>query len=157
MFEFSRRHFQVELESQKRIRLVFNGQLLQPDSQTLERCGLYNNCVVHCLVHQQRVTSGSSSQPSTIENSSSIYSGPQTFQRIPTGTGMSSVPNDWDLSRLLVTILTLILAFAWYSRYHYAQLFTAPTTVALYTLTAIFTLSVVGHFFPDQDTLRNIE
>lgn len=154
--DFKKRHFQLELEAQKLVRLVFNGKILQPDSQTLETCGLYNNCVVHCLVHQPRPVP-TSQQSSTIDNSSSIYFNPQTFADIPTATGVSSVHNEWDLSRLLVSILTLILGLAWYSRYHYAQLFTATTTLALYVLTAIFTFSLFSNIFLDQDNIPNIE
>ncbi|KOC69967.1 Transmembrane and ubiquitin-like domain-containing protein 2 [Habropoda laboriosa] len=139
--DFKRRHFQTELEAQKLVRLVFHGRVLQPDNQTLERCGLYNNCVVHCLVHQPR-PNPVPSQTSTLQNSSSIYFNPQSFSDIPVGTGISSVHNEWDLSRPLVIILTVMLGFAWYSRYHYAQFFTASTTVALYALTAIFAMSV---------------
>ncbi|CAK9820817.1 Transmembrane and ubiquitin-like domain-containing protein 2 [Anthophora plagiata] len=139
--DFKRRHFQTELEAQKLVRLVFHGRVLQPDNQTLERCGLYNNCVVHCLVHQPR-PNPVPSQTSTLQNSSSIYFNPQSFSDIPVGTGISSVHNEWDLSRPLVIILTVMLGFAWYSRYHYAQFFTATTTLALYALTAIFAMSV---------------
>ncbi|XP_033312558.1 transmembrane and ubiquitin-like domain-containing protein 1 [Bombus bifarius] len=137
--DFKRRHFQTELDAQKLVRLVFNGRVLQPDSQTLEKCGLYNNCVVHCLVHQPR-PNPVPSQASTLDNSSSIYFNPQSFPEIPVGTGISSVHNEWDLSRPLVIILTVMLGFAWYSRYHYAQFFTASITLALYALTAIFAI-----------------
>lgn len=157
---FIKRNFQVELNAQKRVRLVFNGHVLQPDSDTLEQCGLYDNCVVHCLVHQQRIQANNNtgtSQATSNDSTSSIYTTPQGFQNIQNGNGISTVHNEWDLGRLLVSVLTVILAFAWYSRYHYAQLFTVTTSLALYVLTAIFTLSVVGHFFPDQDSLRNIE
>ncbi|XP_015175571.1 PREDICTED: transmembrane and ubiquitin-like domain-containing protein 1 [Polistes dominula] len=153
--DFKRRHFQVELDSQKLVRLVFKGQVLQPDSQTLERCGLYNHCVVHCLVHQPRPAT-TSSRPHTLEDSS-IYFNTQTFQDLPAGNGVSSVHNEWDLSRLLMSILALILGLAWYSRYHYAQFFTATATIVLYALTAIFTVPLFSNFFPDQDSIRNIE
>ncbi|XP_031845983.1 transmembrane and ubiquitin-like domain-containing protein 1 [Nomia melanderi] len=146
--DFKRRHFQIELEAQKLVRLIFKGRVLQPDSQTLERCGLYNNCVVHCLVHQPR-PSPVQPQTSTLNNSSSMYFNPQYV--------ISSVRNEWNLSRLLVSILTLMLCLAWYSRYHYAQLFTATTTIALYALTVIFTGSLLGNYFPDYDNIRNIE
>ncbi|XP_029178359.1 transmembrane and ubiquitin-like domain-containing protein 1 isoform X2 [Nylanderia fulva] len=155
--DFKRRHFQMELEAHKSVRLVFNGRVLQPDSQTLEQCGLFNDCVVHCWVHQPRQTTTPSSQTSTLDNSSSIYFNSQSFSDLPTGTGLSSVHNEWDLSRLLVSILTIVLGLAWYSRYHYAQLFTATTTLALYALTAIFTVSLFSNFFPDQDNIRNVE
>lgn len=157
--KFCRRHFRMELEAHKSVRLVFNGRVLQPDTQTLEQCGLFNECVVHCWVHQPRPSTPalSSQTPQTLDNPSSIYFNSQSFADLPAGTGISSVHNEWDLSRVLVSILTIILGFAWYSRYHYAQLFTATTTLALYVLTAIFTVSLISNFFPDQDNIRNVE
>lgn len=146
----------MELEAHKSVRLVFNGRILQPDTQTLEQCGLFNDCVVHCWVHQPRPAAIPPSQASTLNNSSSIYFNSQRFSDLPTGTGISSV-HEWDLSRVLVSILTIFLGLAWYSRYHYAQLFTATTTLALYALTAIFTVSLFSNFFPDQDNIRNVE
>jgi len=153
--DFKRRHFQMELEARKAVRLVFNGRVLQPDTQTLEQCGLFNDCVVHCWVHQPRPSAAVPS--STLDNSSSIYFNSQPFSDLPTGAGISSIHNDWDLSRLLVSLLTIILGLAWYSRYHYAQLFTATTTLALYALTAIFAVSLFSNFFPDPDNIRNVE
>lgn len=144
----------MELDAHKSVRLVFNGHVLQPDTRTLEQCGLFNDCVVHCWVHQPRPVS--SSATSTLDNSSPIYFNSQSFSDLPTGAGINSV-HEWDLSRLLVSILTILLGLAWYSRYHYAQLFTATTTLALYALTAIFTVSLFSNFFPDQDNIRNVE
>lgn len=155
---FIRRNFQAELNAQKRIRLIFHGHVLHPDNDTLEQCGLYDNCVVHCLVHQQRVhQSNNDTSQANVNDTSSVYTGNQEFQNLQNPNGSNAVHNEWDLGRLLVSILTLILVFAWYSRYHYDQLFTVTTSLALYVLTAIFTLSVVGQVFQDQDTLRNIE
>lgn len=139
--DFKRRHFQTELNAQKLVRLVFNGRVLQPDNQTLEKCGMFNNCVVHCLVHQPR-QNPAPSPASALDNSSPIYFNPQAFSDIPVGTEISSVHNDWDLSRPLVGIVSLILSFAWYFRYHYAQFFTTSATVALYAITAIFAMSI---------------
>lgn len=121
---------------------------------TLEQCGFFNNCVVHCLIHQQRPAQAA---PSSLDSSSRLYFNPPTFQNMPNGTGIGSVQTEWDLSRLLVSLVTLILGLAWYFRYHYAQLFTVTTTLALSGLTALFTFSLFGHFFPDQDSIRNIE
>jgi len=36
-------------------------------------------------------------------------------------------------------------------------IFTATITLALYALTAIFTVSLFSNFFPDQDNIRNVE
>jgi hypothetical protein len=144
----------LELESRKLVRLVFNGQILQPDNATLERCGFFNNCVVHCLIQQPRPAPVASS---TLDSSSRLYINPLPFQNMPAGAGLGSVQTEWDLSRLLVSVVTIILGLAWYFRYYYAQLFTVTTTVGLFGLTAIFTFSLFGHLFPDQDTIRNIE
>ncbi|XP_071568519.1 transmembrane and ubiquitin-like domain-containing protein 1 [Temnothorax nylanderi] len=152
--DFKRRHFQIELEARKAVRLVFNGRVLQPDTQTLEQCGLFNDCVVHCWVHTPRPAT----VPSSTLDNSPIYFNSQSFSDLPTGAGIThSIHNEWDLSRLLVSLLTILLGMAWYSRYHYAQLFTATTTLALYALTAMFTVSLFSNFFPDQDNIRNVE
>lgn len=155
-----RRHFQTELEARKAVRLVFNGRVLQPDTQTLEQCGLFNDCVVHCWVQQPRPAT----VPSSLDNTSPIYFNSQSFSDLPTGAGMMhSIHNEWDLNRLLISVLTIILGLAWYSRYHYAQLFTATTTLALYALTAVFTVSLFSNFFPAtfdhffQDNIQNVE
>lgn len=47
----NRRNFNEELNAQKLVRLVFNGHVLQPDAKTIAACGLFDNCVVHCLIH----------------------------------------------------------------------------------------------------------
>ncbi|XP_043248078.1 transmembrane and ubiquitin-like domain-containing protein 1 isoform X2 [Colletes gigas] len=161
--DFKRRHFQTELDEQKLVRLIFKGHILQTDNQTLEQCGLYNNCVVHCLIHQPR-PSPIPPQTSTLDNSSTMYIIPVAISDIPAALEdvldareISSVHNEWDLSRLLVCILTLIIGVAWYTLYHRAQLFTATTTLALYTFTTIFTVSLFCHFFSDQDNIRNTE
>ncbi|XP_076628384.1 uncharacterized protein LOC143345292 isoform X2 [Colletes latitarsis] len=161
--DFKRRHFQMELDAQKLIRLIFKGHILQTDNQTLEQCGLYNNCVVHCLIHQPG-PSPVPPQTSTLDNSAAMYIIPAAIPDIPAtledvldAREISSVHNEWDLSRLLVCILTLIIGVAWYTLYHRAQLFTATTTLALYTITTIFTVSLFCHFFSDQDNIRNTE
>ncbi|XP_014205852.1 transmembrane and ubiquitin-like domain-containing protein 1 [Copidosoma floridanum] len=152
--DFKRKHFQLELESRKLVRLVFNGHVLQPDEITLEQCGFFNNCVVHCLIHQPRPAPTATT---TLDSSSHMYFNPPPYQNIPAGAGLGSAQAEWDLSRLLVSIVTLVLGLAWFFRYHYAQLFTITTTVGLFGLTAIFTFSLFGHLLPDQDSIRNIE
>lgn len=140
-----RRHFGLELAADKLVRLIFKGQVLQSDSETLQGYGLFDNCVVHCLVHQQR--SGSVNRPSATEN--------QSAQDSATSSADAAPQRDWDLGNVLFASLSVLLGLAWYCRYQYAQLFNATTTVALVGLTGILTVSLVGIYLPDQDTVRH--
>ncbi|XP_014232134.1 transmembrane and ubiquitin-like domain-containing protein 2 isoform X1 [Trichogramma pretiosum] len=156
--DFKKRHFQVELDSRKLVRLVFNGHVLQPDSITLQQCGFFNNCVVHCLIHTPRPPT-TDSIPNTANNNASnnLYFNPSTiFHDIPANGDLESVQIEWDLSRVLVTCIFLILSAAWFFRYHYAQLFTISSTVGLFGLTVIFTASLFRNLYADQETLQHI-
>lgn len=55
--DFKTRSFKDELSEEKFVRLVFNGHVLQPDTKTLNDCGMFDNCVVHCLIHNRKPTS----------------------------------------------------------------------------------------------------
>lgn len=125
--DFKRRHFSMELSAQKLVRLIFNGQILQRDDQTLQGCGLYDNCVVHCLVHAQQNTQRSNAQQHS-----------------------NSPPPDWNLGGLLYTCLSVLLCLAWICRYNYSHLFSLTTTTALVGLTGMFAVSVIGLHMPEQ-------
>lgn len=92
-----RRNFTTELSNQKLVRLVFNGHVLQPDTKTLQACGLFDNCVVHCLVHNQRPNLSANTQ-STNEN-------------IRNGDG----GNDSEINSLFEKKIILILIFVYFS------------------------------------------
>ncbi|KAF5295099.1 hypothetical protein FQA39_LY13250 [Lamprigera yunnana] len=143
--DFKRRHFHPEFASNKLVRLIFNGQVLQSDNETLQNCGLFDNCVVHCLVHQQqRNNYNESNNNDTFPNTRSGNAGlPQN----------SNQGRDWDLGNTLLVLVSLILVSAWYFRYEYAHLYTVTATVALVAITGIFTVFLVGVYFPDSDHL----
>lgn len=71
--EFKRRNFAKELHANKLVRLVFNGKVLQPDGASLRSCALFENCVVHCLVHNMPPGGGqrTQQQPQQMMSSSS--------------------------------------------------------------------------------------
>lgn len=115
------------------VRLIFNGQVLQSDSQTLQGYGLFDNCVVHCLVHNQR-----SNVPHTAQTQSS-------------GSSNQTTPPDWNLGTILYSCVTVLLVFAWYCRYQYSHLFTTTTTAALFGLTGTVAMSMFGLYLPDDD------
>ncbi|KAL1140095.1 hypothetical protein AAG570_000027 [Ranatra chinensis] len=126
--EFKRRHFSVELSTDKLVRLIFNGQVLHSDDRTLQGYGLYDNCVVHCLVHTQR-----------------------SLNRTHNQQQINSPPPEWNLGILLYICISVILGLGWFVRYNYSQLFTLATTSCLVGLTGIFAVSVIGLYMPDQE------
>ncbi|KAG8227247.1 hypothetical protein J437_LFUL003978 [Ladona fulva] len=136
--DFKRRHFGLEIQTNKLVRLIFNGHVLQSDSETLQNYGLFDNCVVHCLVHNQQVTN------------SSTGSGNATDAGRANGVDL----REWDMDNHLFGSLSFILVAAWYCRYTYAQLFTTTTTVALVCLTGVFFVSLLGVYLPDQGRER---
>ncbi|KAK4882925.1 hypothetical protein RN001_006244 [Aquatica leii] len=141
--DFKRRHFHPEFASNKLVRLIFNGQVLQPDTETLQSCGLFDNCVVHCLIHQQRnVYNEGNSNDGTFSSRNGNNGLPQTN---------SNQGRDWDLGNTLLVLVSLILGSAWFFRYEYAHLYTVTATVALVAITGIFTVFLVGIYFPDAD------
>lgn len=70
--DFKQKNFTVELEADKLVRLVFNGHVLQPDSKTLKKCGLFDNCVVHCLIHVKERIEGSPSRSNSRNRSGGL-------------------------------------------------------------------------------------
>nr|XP_022919477.1 transmembrane and ubiquitin-like domain-containing protein 1 [Onthophagus taurus] len=136
--DFKQRHFSTEMAENKRIKLIFNGHLLQREEETLEQFGLFDNCVVHCLIHQTRPVLETGS------DTNSSRSGRRNGER------------DWDLGNLLLVLVSVLLSLAWYTRYNYPQLFTITSTVGLVIITLLFGIISLGMFFPDQN-VPNIE
>lgn len=119
--QFKRRHFGEELGNNKIVRLIFNGQLLQRDHETLQFYGLFDNCVVHCHI------SSSISSPSD--------------QAFPARVEL-------DLSRLMLPLFGLILGLIWCCRIQYRQYFSGTSTFALLCITGLFVMSVVALWLP---------
>ncbi|XP_049842503.1 transmembrane and ubiquitin-like domain-containing protein 1 isoform X2 [Schistocerca gregaria] len=152
--DFKRRHFASELSADKLVRLIFNGQVLGSDSETLRQLGLFDNCVVHCLVHTPRPGStgmGSSSQLQSSLRGSLTLGGSDAGVGGAVGTEGG---REWDLGNVLFASLSLALGVAWYCRLQYAQLFSVTTTVALVGLTGVVAFTVLGTYIPDQDVVR---
>ncbi|XP_050710212.1 transmembrane and ubiquitin-like domain-containing protein 1 [Eriocheir sinensis] len=117
---FKRQHFSIELDDNRRIRLIFNGQLLSRDSSTLAQYGLFDNCVVHCHVSQ-----------------------PQLLPRTPGRSGEAAAQEEEDayVSRLLAPLLYAVMVVMWYLRYEYGHLFNTMSTIILLFLTALLLIS----------------
>ncbi|XP_050510099.1 transmembrane and ubiquitin-like domain-containing protein 1 [Diabrotica virgifera virgifera] len=147
--EFKKRNFVPELSSNKLIRLIFNGQVLQPDTQTLKNCGLFDNCVVHCLIHQKR------SQPNRSSGTESRREGYSFPNTNGSANNNNNQNRDWDLGNFLFGFISIILLAAWYFRYVYAHLYTVTATVGLILITGIFTIVLVGMYFPDTEQFPN--
>lgn len=89
------------------VRLIFNGQVLQPDTQTLGSYGLFHNCVVHCLIHQKRAPA---SESTVQESRRDGYSFPNS------NGNLNGNNREWDLGNFLFAFISFILLAAWYFR-----------------------------------------
>uniref|UniRef100_A0A8D0DJ51 Transmembrane and ubiquitin-like domain-containing protein 1 n=1 Tax=Salvator merianae TaxID=96440 RepID=A0A8D0DJ51_SALMN len=101
------------------VRLIYQGRLLQDDSQTLAALHLAHNSVVHCHISQQRPP------PS------------------PTATHANGADTDaahaaLNVGSLMVPLFLLMLGALWYFQLQYRHVFTATATTCLAGLTLVF-------------------
>jgi len=111
-----RRHFQEEMNANKEVKLIFNGHVLKQNQHSLQSCGLFHNCVVHCLIHQKRPSIGDRDR----RRGSLGESAPQFF-RNNNFPHILNVNNnnqgiEYDLGNFLYAGVCFILLAAWYFR-----------------------------------------
>ena len=139
--EFKRRNFSEEISSNKNVRLIFNGQVLRDESSTLRSCGLFDKCVVHCLIH-----TASTSQGQGAAGGAHGHSHAQA-QHAHGHTHNHAQHRDLEMSAYFIPILGLALAMLWYFAVAYNMYFNLMSTTALIGLTSLYFLSVYGTHF----------
>ncbi|XP_060941128.1 transmembrane and ubiquitin-like domain-containing protein 1 [Limanda limanda] len=106
---------------EQQVRLIYQGQLLQDDAQTLASLNLVHNCVLHCHIsqHAGRGAAG----------------GPRPADQVAVALNVGS---------LMVPLLALMLSVLWYCQIQYRQFFTAPATASLVGVTIFLSLVAFG-------------
>ncbi|XP_051250420.1 transmembrane and ubiquitin-like domain-containing protein 1 [Dicentrarchus labrax] len=106
---------------EQQVRLIYQGQLLQDDAQTLASLNLVHNCVLHCHIsqHSGRGSAG----------------GPRPADQVQVALNVGS---------LMVPLLVLMLSVLWYCQIQYRQFFTAPATASLIGVTIFLSLVAFG-------------
>ncbi|XP_037314081.2 transmembrane and ubiquitin-like domain-containing protein 1 [Pungitius pungitius] len=106
---------------EQQVRLIYQGQLLQDDAQTLSSLNLVHNCVLHCHIspHASRGAAG----------------GPRPVDQVQVALNVGS---------LMVPLLVLMLSVLWYCQIQYRQFFTAPATASLVGVTIFLSLVAFG-------------
>ena len=138
--QFKRRNFSEEISDNKNVKLIFNGQVLRDENVSLRSCGIFDKCVVHCLIHQ------GPAQPLAPPP------GPGPHQHHHHAHNSNSNSNntqhrDLDLSAYFIPILGIALACLWYFAVAYTAYFNFLSTSALVGLTSLYFLSVYGTHF----------
>lgn len=123
---FKRRNFTMEMSQNKNVRLIFNGQLLRDEATTLQGYGIFDKCVVHCLIQQQ---SGPAVPP--------VAARPEATEN----------GEDLDVSELFIPVLGVGLIILWYFAFTYSPYFNTMSSTALLGLTLLFLISVYGTNF----------
>lgn len=155
--EFKKRNFTIELTAKKLVRLVFNGHVLQPDSKTLAACGLFDNCVVHCLIHNPKpqASTGDGTGTGTEADDGTTERG-----GYGAGTGLAGDPTGSDNHMRYGTyfiyigtlIFTAAISYCWYCRYHYGHLFNLNSTIGLIVTTTIFLIMMPTIILTDSNS-----
>lgn len=172
--EFKKRNFTLELDAQKLVRLVFNGHVLQPDSKTLAACGLFDNCVVHCLIHNQKSSlNGGSDRPleGTTGSGNRSQGGIASGGGLDDGDGLDSEepfdgrdgnghPDSTHSGTRYGTYfiyigtlaVTAVILYGWYCRFHYGHLFNLNSTIGLIVTTTTFLIMMPTIILADSNT-----
>jgi len=139
--QFKRRNFSEEINSNKNVRLIFNGQVLRDEASTLRSCGLFDKCVVHCLIHAATTSQGQGTAGGAHGHSHA------QGQHAHGHTHNHAQHRDLDVSAYFIPILGLALAMLWYFAVAYNMYFNLMSTTALIGLTSLYFLSVYGTHF----------
>lgn len=113
-----RLHFSSELEDNKIVRFIFNGQDLRNDLSTLRAYNIADNSIIHCLITQNRQNE------------------PDTNARRGTEDDES------QMGEFIYPVFGLILGLVWYLRFTYKQYFNAMSTVSLAGVSFIYVLAL---------------
>lgn len=102
------------------VRLIYQGQLLQDDGQTLASLNLADNCVLHCHISQHAT------------------------REAPAGAVDQVQAVALNVGSLMVPLFMLMLSVLWYFQIQYRQFFTAPATASLVGITIFFSFVAFG-------------
>ena len=119
---FFRLHFSSELEDNKIVRFIFNGQDLRNDLSTLRSYNIADNSTIHCLITQNRQT-----EPNT------------SAQR-------GGEDEESQMGAFIYPVFGLILGLVWYLRFTYKQYFNAMSTISLAGVSFIYMLALFSSF-----------
>ncbi|KAK6490442.1 transmembrane and ubiquitin-like domain-containing protein 1 [Huso huso] len=103
------------------VRLIYQGQLLRDDAQTLSSLNLADNSVLHCHI----------SQHATPQAPAGVRAADQVHAALNVGS-------------LMVPLFVLMLSVLWYFQIQYRQFFTAPATASLVGITVFFSFMAFG-------------
>lgn len=137
---FKRRHFASEISENKRIRLIFNGHVLGSDHLTLNDVGLFDNCVVHCLISAGAPAPAGG--PSGANRGTATNGAPPSAESAHTFTEME----DLDLSHMAYPFLGSILLVIWYCQWVYSHFFSFTSSLSLLSLTCLYMASLVNTY-----------
>lgn len=101
---------------EQQVRLIYQGQLLRDDTQSLAALHLAHNSVLHCHIS------------------------PHSSAPAPAGPRASADPAHaaLDVGSLVLPLFVLMLAVLWYFQLQYRHVFTATATTFLAGLTLLF-------------------
>jgi transmembrane and ubiquitin-like domain-containing protein len=153
--DFTKRNFTVEIAAEKLVRLVFNGAILQPVTKSLKNCGLFDNCVVHVLIHKKNAQQRPTRERVTNDagtNSARNLEEITVTRRVPGLGGLNEErrrgqsfrprENGTFFCYLGMFLVTVTLLACWFCRLQYSSLFSFYSTVGLILMTILFLIMI---------------
>lgn len=120
---------------------------MHDDEALLSSCGLHDNCVVHCLIHQPRPATNAQQNPDSVNQGSNEHQLPNVARQRQAGP----IQRDWNLATLLSALITIIISILWYARIQFYTLFSYTSTGTLGILTGIFMFTAFLTYLVDNE------
>ncbi|XP_065566738.1 transmembrane and ubiquitin-like domain-containing protein 1 [Artemia franciscana] len=135
--DFKILHFPEASDSTKIVKLIFNGKVLSNDAQTLGDCRVFDNCVLHCLIHQNNNVQDNSNLVNNPEVSSTNEAERPGLRHLYRNVRRNA-ELDVDMGHLLMPFLVALMSALWLTCYFSPESFDFMGLVLLFTISIIF-------------------
>lgn len=135
---FRRRHLDAHLNlgPADKVKLIFNGKIIHRDAQQLSEAGIYDNCVVHCLVQREQAATAAAAGTAATAGAGGVP---------PAGGGGDDIfQSELDLQAFCFPLLGTILFGCWWFLLFYSQHFTMLGAMSLVSLTVLYLASLAN-------------
>lgn len=155
ILSIKRKHFQDELNTNKIVRFIYQGQFLR-DNLTIENYNIHDQTTIHCHITNKTSVDDLNNQSSTI-NTQTITTNPQVVTQteshvqqlnvIQTQSSQRNSLLNLQYGMIILPLCTILLSIIWYLRLNFKQFFSPLSNLSLFTITCAYFVFLLVYFY----------